>query len=240
MRYEDSAKFWFPKIANMSLAQIRVPKTIFVDYNEDTLTESLFGKNTAEYERLYYAVEDAIREIGYPTFIRTDLTSAKHSGRLSCIVENENTLNNALLNTLYQAHLKSYHSKTKSSAIMVREFIKVKHERTAFRGLPIGNEWRVFANQTEHQCYHCYWPMEALDGKMDDGKEASPFSKGWIRSDLPETAALLAKQLGLGTWSFDFVEDVRGIWWLVDMATAGNSYHDPSCEYAKLDKPDRL
>jgi hypothetical protein len=239
MILQDSAKFWFPKIANLPLAGIRVPKTIMVDYDEEALSASLLGKETAEYERLYYAVEDATREIVGPAFIRTDITSAKHVGRSAYIVEKPDDLNHALLTTLSHAQLKSYHSKVKSSAIMVREFIKVKHNRTAFRGLPIGNEWRIFAHQVGHQCSHHYWPKEALDGMMDDGNEPV-WSQAWVRTDLQDTAAFVAKLIGVGKWSFDFVEDVNGQWWLVDMATAGNSYHAPECPYFGLDKPDRL
>src|SRR5216684_7113046 len=175
MIQQDSAKFWFPKLlapGPSSWLRTEVPNTVFVDYNEDALAESLIGQHTDEYERLYYAVEAAIRhEIAGPAFIRTDLTSAKHLGKHAyTVVDADADLNTALLKTLSHAFMKSYHSKVKSSAIMVRTLIDVKHEVTgigglkhevtAFGGLPIGNEWRIFAHQVGHQCSHQYWPKD--------------------------------------------------------------------------------
>ena len=245
---QDSAKFWFPKLANHEWQWMRdwLPKTVLVDYSEEALSPSLAGTRTEEYERLYYEVESMILDhIGYPAFIRTDLTSAKHAGVKAYKIESCDDINHALLTTLSQAQLKSYFSKVKSSAIMVREFIRVKHERTAFGGLPIGQEWRVFADQISEQCHHGYWPEEALSGHMDDGKEPSapalthPLG-GWIYTDALDASALAAKAMGAGKWSIDFVKDVNDKVWLVDMATAGNSYHHPECPYYRLDKADRL
>ena len=36
--------------------------------------------------------------------------------------------------------------------------------------------------------------------------------------------------------SIDFAQEKNGKIWLLDMATAGNSYHKPSCPYSGLDK----
>ncbi len=242
---QDSAKFWFPKLTAPgphSWLRSEIPNTVFVDYNEDALAESLQGKPTTEYERLYYAVEAALRfEVGSPAFIRTDLTSAKHAGKHAYRVDSLEDLNVALLKTLTAAHLKSYHSKVKSSAIMVRTFLKVKHDRTAFGGLPIANEWRVFADQNGVQCTHHYWPDQALWGHMDDGKPEPPnWVESWIPTEVMQIANAAAKAQGSGKWSVDLVEDVNGKWWLLDMATAGNSYHAPDCQYAGLDIQDRL
>src|SRR5258708_9775931 len=159
---QDSAKFWFPKLAATWL-RTEIPNTVFVDYDEELLASALIGQKNAEYERLYYAVESAIRyEIGGPAFIRTDLTSAKQAGKHAYRVDSLEDLNDALLTTLSAAQLKSYHSKVKSNAIMVRHCLNVKHDRTAFGGLPIANEWRVFADQNGVQCTHHYWPEQAL------------------------------------------------------------------------------
>jgi hypothetical protein len=237
---QDSAKFWFPKLAATWLCT-EIPNTVFVDYNEELLTPALMGQKSAEYERLYYTVEAALHEIGEPAFIRTDLTSAKHAGKHAYRVDSLEGLNDALLTTLSAAQLKSYHSKVKSSAIMVRHHLNVKHDRTAFGGLPIANEWRVFADQNGVQCAHHYWPEQALWNHMDDGKEPpKDWVKFWIPTVVMQNAEVAAKAIGVGKWSADFVEDINGKWWLLDMATAGNSYHDLSCQYSGLDIQNRL
>jgi hypothetical protein len=241
---QDSAKFWFPKLVAHPWKWMRdwLPSTVLIDYDEEALAESLLGRHTAEYDRLYYAVEAALRtEVLYPAFIRTDLTSAKHSGRSAYIVDgsDEGGLNYALLTTLSHAQLKSYHSKIKSSAIMVRSLIKVKHDRTAFNGLPIGNEWRVFVDKHDVQCFHKYWPDEALQDHMDDNKPATDTSSdwwAWCRTDLLDAAKEAGKAMGGGKWSVDFTEDVNGKFWLIDMATAMNSYHRPDCKFSGLEE----
>src|SRR6266403_3631192 len=246
---QDSAKFWFPKLlapGPYSWLCSEVPNTVFLDYNEDALAESLIGQHTDEYERLYYAVEAAIRhEIAGPAFIRTDLTSAKHVGKHAYTVKNlDEDLNVALLETLNHAFKKSYHSKIKSSAIMVRALIDVRHEVTAFNGLPIGNEWRIFAHQVGYQCSHQYWPKDALEGHMDNGAKVPEWKGGWpqswVRTDILDAASAAAKAMRAGKWSVDFVADKNDKYWLLDMATAGNSYHAPGCAYGGLDKQDRL
>lgn len=233
---QDSAKFWFPKLAADPWVRDWLPKTIMIDYNEEWLVPSLRGQATTEYTNLYLSVEAAIRyEISGPAFIRTDITSAKHAGRAAYVVNKTDELNHALLTTLSHAELKSYHQKVKSSAIMVRPLLHIKADRTAFGGLPIGKEWRVFANQTGTRCFHGYWPEEALIGHMDDGKPpddpkaGNNWAKYWMSTDALEVAVQAAKLMGEGEWSVDFAEDVDGKIWLLDMATAGNSFHHPIC-----------
>jgi len=218
---------------------------VFVDYDEGLLEPALYGQSNAEYERLFYAVEAALRfEVGSPAFIRTDLTSAKHSGKSAYKVESFEDLNDALLKTLSAAFLKSYHSKVKSSSIMVRSFINIRHDRTAFKGLPIGNEWRIFADQQGIQCSHRYWPKEALEGNMDNGanlpEQPTGYPHGWLRTDMLDAARAAARAMNGLKWSIDFAEDVNGKFWLLDMATAMNSYHDPACKFSGLDNFERV
>jgi hypothetical protein len=236
---QDSAKFWFPKLQSARLSEW-LPNTILIDYNEDMLAASLMGKHTAEYERLYYAVQAAIRyEIAGPAFIRTDITSAKHAGSRAWKVETEDDLNDALLTTLSASQLKTYHQRVKASAIMVRPLLQIAG-RTAFGGLPIGKEYRIFADQRGIQCWHNYWPDEALTGKMDDGNVPPPAPTSWMmNTDVLDAAERAAFAMGQGKWSIDFAEDKFGNRWLLDMATAENSYHAP-CQFQHLDMQERL
>lgn len=245
---QDSAKFWFPKLLAHHDPWFRafLPKTVMVNYDEELLAPSLRGLRSKEYDRLYYAVGAAMYEVHFPVFIRTDLTSAKHAGRSAYIIEKDEDWNHALLTTLSKAELKSYHSKVKSSAIMVRPVLDIAATRTAFGGLPVGfKEWRVFADQRGVQCVHTYWPDEALKGHMDDGEEPPKLSTdnwtdGWYKSEIADVAKDAAKMMGGLKWSIDFAEDKSGKVWLLDMATAGNSYHHPECKFSGLDNLERI
>ena len=246
---QDSAKFWFPKLDACPDPWFRafLPKTLMIDYDEELLSPALHGKPSKEYDRLYYAVEAAIRyEIAGPAFIRTDITSAKHAGKEAWSVPNEDALNDALLRTLAASQLKTYFQKIKGSAIMVRPLLDIAATRTAFNGLPVGTkEWRVFADQRGVQCTHLYWPEEALTGHMDDGGEAIKLNPGnwvdgWCSTELIVVAKIAARSMGQLKWSIDFAQDKSGHVWLLDMATAGNSYHEPTCKFFGLDNMERI
>jgi len=241
---QDSAKFWLPKLQLHSDPWIRsmVPQTALTDYSEELLEPSLRGEHTDEYNRLYYAVEGIIKlAFQLPVFIRTDITSAKHVGKHAYRVNDINEdLNAALLETLNHSHKKTYNGKMKASAILIRQWVDVAADRTAFGGLPIGKEWRVFADQRGTQCFHTYWPDEALKGHMDDGQppteiDPNDWPRYWPRTDVLDAADYAAKAMGQLKWSIDFAEDKAGKIWLLDMATAANSYHWPSCKYSGLD-----
>lgn len=237
---QDSAKFWLPKITTNIWLNEFVPQTALVEYNQDALAMSLRGKHTAEYERLYYIVAHEAKHIGYPFFIRTDITSAKHAGKSAWKVGSEDELNFALLTTLSASELKTTFQPIKASAILVREFLDLGTSgRTAFNGLPIGRELRVFADQRGIQCWHSYWPEEALTGKMDDGGEPEIIHQPSINMEMTEVAKAAARAMGQGKWSIDFAQDTQGMWWLLDMATAGNSYH-ATCQFQGLDEQERL
>ena len=51
-----------------------------------------------------------------------------------------------------------------TSAFLVREFLEIPAAFEAFGGLPIGREWRFFADQESVLCRHFYWPEAAFEG----------------------------------------------------------------------------
>lgn len=242
---QDSAKFWLPKLELHPWQWMRdwIPQTAAVNYDEELLAPSLMGHPSEEYDRLFYAVDEVISSVFQsPVFIRTDITSAKHAGLAAFKVSNYDELNHALLTTLSHAQLKSYHQKIKSSAILIRPWLQLAHKRTAFGGLPIAKEWRVFADQRGVQCHHTYWPDEALIGHMDDGGEPDGvnWATSWTPTEVLDAAKEAAKAMGQLKWSVDFAEDITGKIWLLDMATADNSYHEPRCKFSGLDNFERV
>ena len=112
---------------------------------------------------------------------------------------------------------------------MVRELLDLEAPFTAFKGLPIAQEWRIFAGQDGHECMHPYWPEEALHGHVDD---TSDWQTTWVSmfaqnppAMLLVQASIIAERIGHGSWSFDYAKGKNGMWYLTDMATAENSYH---------------
>ena len=120
-------------------------------------------------------------------------------------------------------------------AFMVRQYVAIQHTFTAFLGLPIGREWRFFADQDKVLCQHFYWPEDALNIVQTTGLNwrvqlrelAAPLGANDL-SALLGMALRAVRAIGAGAWSVDFALDVDGKWWLIDMATAGRSWH-PKC-----------
>jgi hypothetical protein len=76
---------------------------------------------------------------------------------------------------------------------------------------------------------------------MDDGNSPDVGR----RPEIIDAQALLAakiaaKLMGQLKWSIDFARDKDGKTWLLDMATAANSYHAKDCKFFGLDSMERI
>jgi hypothetical protein len=229
----DSALFWFPRIQKAGLP---VPKTVFIPYDYKAILPIFDGLESNEYNRLWHAVVAATGEIGLPAFLRSDVTSAKHKGPAAYKITDIDGLNEQLCRTLEETELKTFMHYEKPKALMVRQWLDLYSTFTAFHGLPISREFRLFANQSEVVCGHPYWPESAIAGYTDDPdwknklKELESISSIAQQEYICSIAVKAAKSMGSGTWSVDFAQDVNSQWWLTDMALAESSYHDPSCK----------
>src|SRR3989337_1939955 len=79
----NSMLYWYPRVADADVPQ---PETIIVPvppgFNPSTVLDgSPFPP------KLVTAVRDACAEVGYPAFLRGDLTSGKHGWLTTCYVE---------------------------------------------------------------------------------------------------------------------------------------------------------
>jgi hypothetical protein len=222
----NSALIWFPPI---EAAGLPVPRTKFVEYEPMSLWPTCDGQDPLPNFPLA-ALKEAAAEIGYPVFVRTDLASAKHDGPKSYRADNEADLLRCFCRTFEDNACKDIVDFTR--CWMFREFLTIGHSFIGFGGLPIGREWRFFADQDGVKCHHFYWPQEAFErgfGVPDDWRE-----KLAILSVEPDDATLemlsamalkAVRAIGENCWSVDFALDESGKWWLIDMARAGSSWH---------------
>jgi|ERR1700722_1381342 len=225
----NSALIWLPRI---EAAGLPTPKTIIVPYEHHKCVCIFDGIGSPEVSRLTDAIMEAAREIGFPVFIRTDLASAKHSGPDAYRID-EDSHNQPIFETLEDAELKCFMD-SDPEAFLVRKFLTLDAPFTAFRDLPIAREFRFFANGSCVHCWHPYWPEDSLE-------EHDPSNPDWrellagMQGTPPELGGLAmmaitaARACGGGDWSVDFCRDTDGKWWLLDMATAADSFHWPGC-----------
>jgi hypothetical protein len=224
----NSALLWFPPVAEAGLP---VPRTEFVQYDPSSLWPLLDGQPMNGFP--LGELRNACERIGYPAFLRTDLASAKHYGPKAFRVARPDRLEECIFRTFEDNCLKDLSGGTQ--AFMVREYLSIDSMFTAFGGLPIGREWRVFADQDGGRCHHFYWPEDAFSYERNlpatwqaDLAIAATSLDEERRASLYDMAHRAVRAIGYSAWSVDFALDTSGKWWLIDMATAARSWH-PDC-----------
>lgn len=227
----NSALIWLPPIQDAGLP---VPRTEIVRYNPRDLFPTLEGQ---KYEDGFPLdnLRQACERIGFPVFLRSDLSSAKHSGHKAWKVENQDDLLGSICRTFEDNELKWIAGETQ--AFLIREYLPLKHSFTTFNGLPIARERRYFVDQDGPLCSHPYWPVDAFERQhnLPDNWEESlaELSKLPNANDMDMLNSLSKKAvraIGQGEWSVDWAQDINGKWWLLDMATAAKSWH-PDCQW---------
>jgi hypothetical protein len=223
---KSSMLYWFPLIKDLPIPQ---PKTEFV-LSKDNWWQYLDGKRLPDQD--IATLKEAIKKIGYPAFIRTDLASGKHHFLDACYVDSEDKVIQTLFNLIEQNALRDLWFDT----IIVREFIYLDYRFRAFGGLPIGCERRYFIRDGEVLCHHPYWVKEAIKFyQQSKNWENLPWQM-WLKELNTESEievrilTNIAEMVGSvlpGSWSVDFAKDRDGKWWLIDMALAEQSWHPP-------------
>ncbi len=240
---ENSMLYWFPLVKDLPIPQ---PKTVMVPlkgalnyevlnsagykdgaivYLEENLSDPLFKTFLAE-------IKVKAKEIGYPLFMRSDETSNKFDWGRSCYVKAEADLFPNMCNIIEFIAMAFGLS---FSGVALREFLDLDSRFTSHRGMPVAAEWRFFVKDGEVECYHPYWPPNAIE---------SPSIKDW-REVLDELqtedalenilltgyAEIVGRKLG-GYWSIDLCRHRDQRWFLTDMALGKDSYHWGTCPYA--------
>ena len=154
----NSALIWLPALERAGLP---TPKTIIVPYSHHDCLSIFDGEDSEEFSRLSTAVMKAARQIGFPVFIRTDLSSAKHSGPRAYKIELDGQ-NQPIAETLEDNELKFWMERNGPQALLVREFLTLEAPFTAFSGFPVAREFRFFADPERVHCWHPYFPADAI------------------------------------------------------------------------------
>lgn len=238
----NSALHWLPAIQKLSLP---IPFTEIIPFNYPDMFCMLDGECNEAVKDLMAKLDGELEAEDGPLFVRTDLAAAKHSGPRGYLLRPGHA--RRLLFTLIEDNeMKFGFSADQPKALLVRRFLELEHRFTAFRGLPIAREWRLFATAQKVLCRHFYWPADALQGHIDGHDiDESPEEEAYWREKLKELEEWLPEMNCLDamaieaaaacgpvkTWSVDFARDVNGKFWLIDMATAKDSWHPEDCPH---------
>ena len=230
----NSALYWFPRIKHLG-----VPETRFVAYDHTAWVDAMeSSERLPNFTKLVAATVREVRsigdELGYPLFVRSDQTSAKHSGPDSYLARDTEQVGRVLWATVEDNELKLWMDREQPTAFMLRQFLDLRSAFVAFGGHPIAREWRYFVRDGELACSHFYWPEDALSfyggGEPPRWREALEELR---QQEPPADLTDRAEDAGAACddhpfWSVDFAQDRLGGWWLIDMAVGERSWH-PKC-----------
>ena len=242
---KNCLSYWFPRI---KAAGLPVPETRIVRTKVDLTPLDGLPPGSSEFLSRLSEAADAI---GYPVFLRTGHGSGKHEWTRTCCVTEPKQLGQHVYNLVEWSCMVDM-AGLPTNVWAVREMLPTTPLFTAFRGMPICREFRVFVDGPEVVCEHPYWPPKALvqgfprkqsvQWGLDEDIRQLPENFDrlyWDLCSLPEgdrrkvtqLASLAGAVLG-GKWSVDVLETKRG-WYLTDVAEADRSFHWDGCPHAE-------
>jgi len=218
----NSLFFWWPHLRDK-----KMPKTVGVLCDMMDAYPMLDGQPTPDLPWL--AFEGAAKAVGFPVFVRSDLSSAKHSGPKAYRLNSLGDLKNVIYETLEDNCLKNLEGLF--TGFVFRQWIELDSRFTAFDGHLIAPEVRIFAGEGKVDATYFYWPEEAFERHTDHPDWRTirktmedETMQAVVLDPLVERALEATNKIGFGQWSIDFAKDKEGGWWLIDMATAEHSW----------------
>jgi len=213
--------FWYPILERIGM---RTPKTKLFHAPKE-IGHIVDGEETADFRALEASVMAAKLGFGGEAFLRTGQTSNKHDWRDTCHLTDKSNVGAHIARLVEFSMMVDLPYTTWA----VREMIPTTPLATAFAGMPIAQEVRLFISGGKVVCSHPYWAAEAFDNQK--GVTAEQVKQLNTKPDMVELTKM-AEYVSArfdGSWSVDFMQDSKGDWWLTDMALASSSYHYPDC-----------
>lgn len=218
---QNCLSYWFPLI---EAAGLPVPKTIILPAPE-SIGAWAYGEGQPP-EAFFDSIARAGKEIGWPVFIRSGQTSAKHSWKDSCFLPDSQSIPSHVRSICEYSELCCL-SGIPYDVFAVRQFLKAAPRFHAFNEMPITREFRFFVRDGVIEHVQPYWPPEAIDGNTEDAEWASKLAEmNKITPEEMETLSRLSLKANAvvpGFWSIDWLETEDG-WFLTDMALGEESF----------------
>ncbi len=238
-----SLVYWFPLLKNIAVAQPRT-EWILVDRGamRDLVVPPTDWKDLSPELRRVVMKSIAISgRIGFPLFLRSDLTSGKHDWKDTCFVEKPEHLYHHL-SQMVLANEDAGMVGVPYTALVFREFLELEWKFKAFQGqMPVAKERRYFVQDGEILCHHPYWPPKAIWGaEIDEERVADELWRPLLddlnfesSSEIHQLSAYAREisEILSGYWSIDFAQGQNGQWYFLDAAMGYISYHWKDCPH---------
>lgn len=225
--------YWFPKLEEASLP---VPKTRWFrmpKLAQEAIWSAFDNKDPSQeqqesLDQFTEQVAAAGDELGWPCFLRTDLTSGKHEWDGTCDARSRKNLHHRFINLAMYSEMAGFLG-LPWETMVIREFLPTKPYGVcrAYGHMPICKEFRFFVQGGEVLGYQPYWPEEALEQGRAEYYNDFDYDEFSSTEDLDELITL-ARDASIavpGYWSVDILDTERG-WFITDMAEGEHSYKD--------------
>lgn len=221
---KNCLSYWFPKL---KAANLPVPKTTILEMSDKDL-ENIYWIFDGEKISIpfFKEAEKAALDIGFPVFLRSGQTSAKHDWSTTCFTCTVPDIKEHILNIIYFSACVGVPD---TKIIVVREMLPIQPIGIClnYMGMPVNREFRYFVKDGKIICKHPYWPRESLE----KGKCLITNQQYKDLCEFPDVdhLAIEASKVVDGYWSVDLLETADG-WYITDMAKGEDSFHWKDCE----------
>jgi len=219
---------WWPTLKALAdSGVIKVPATLLFPLELDVWSlldgKALIGWD--DYVKLVKRGAEVISPDG-PVFLRTGHTSDKHDWVDTCYVDDYSRIGQQMFRLIEFSACVGIIG-LPVDCFVVREFLPLNAKFTAFNGMPIAREFRIFCRDGKVEHCQFYWPKKAIlepsvpdwEQRLDELSEL----EGLEQASLYAQACAVSKAIG-GYWSIDFTQHEDGSWYVTDMALGECSY----------------
>lgn len=233
---KNCISFWLPRIED----RVPTPRTSLIRIEPIRWTDSYLSLCDGGFPEAVTVVADWVKRVGegsgrsgreglgFPLFLRTGLTSGKHSFEHTCFVRSADIMEiERCVAGLVEFSAMAGFVGLEVGVWAARQYLSVEpvFRCTAYGNMPVITERRYFVRGGELLYSIPYWPEGALlDGKPDreDWRSLLPI----VQQEFSEKAAQMAIKCGEacgGDWSVDVLLTRDG-YFVTDMAIAQESW----------------
>ncbi|HLE05312.1 MAG TPA: ATP-grasp domain-containing protein [Anaerolineales bacterium] len=222
-----SLAYWFPIL---EATRVPVPKTEWWNTDADFWPWA-DGQASETATTFMQDLRLRAERWGYPLFLRTGHTSAKHSWRDSCFVESEDKLKRNVWELIEFSLMQILDLPL--DVWVIRELLDLDVRFSAFwENMPISQERRFFIKGGSVLCEHPYWPPDAFENVANVAENWRQLLEEMNASPIPPNLKTDSEHVSAhfdGAWSLDWARHKDGTWYAIDMAPMEVSYHWPGC-----------
>jgi hypothetical protein len=186
-----------------------------------------------EYREIAEAISEFSKTIGVPFFLKRGNFSGKHCWKDACFVDSSDP--EVIIRHMTEIAVDAEMFWCDPEYCFVaRAMIPTKSAFKAFWGeMPVTKERRYFIRDGQVEFHHPYWPPFSIETERGELLTQEPNWKALlaeVNRETPEEVEYLTEQSRKiasalpGYWSVDWLQDVDGNWWLIDMADGDTSF----------------